>query len=109
MDLTCLLSFEANLEPLIDAVSDAKSGQLDSGLADNIIIDNIRFHDLDGQIVSNGLDIDLEGLVPNWGLASAVLGVGLELLLTSRELAVRVQLTECLRVACQSSLNDSQG
>ena len=109
MDLTSLLSFEANLEPLINAVSDAKSRQFHSGLADNIIIDNILFHDLDGQIVTNVLDIDLEGLIPNWGLASAVLGVGLELLLTSRDFAVWVHLTECLCVTCQFGLNHSQG
>jgi len=61
------------------------------------------------EIVTDVLDINVEGLVPNGGLASAILDVGLELLLARRDLDVGVHLAEGLRITRQSRLDHRQG
>ena len=59
------------------------------------------------EIVTDVLDINVEGLVPNGGLASAILDIGLELLLARRDLDVGVHLADEIRVAGELSLNKS--
>ena len=100
MDLTGRLALVSNLEPFVDTVVDAEGGELDGGDTDNVVAANILVVHLDRQIITDVLDINVEGLVPDGGLASSVLDVSLEVLLARNDLYVGVHLSEGLHVAC---------
>ena len=107
VNLTGLLSTVCHLEPLIDAVADAKSRKLEGSLANLVVCADILIEDFNHEVVANVLHLDVEGLVPDGRLARAILDLGLELLLARRKLDVRVHLTERLSVSCQPRLNHS--
>ena len=88
----------SNLEPLIDTLSDTEGGQLEGGLTNLVIRAGILVEHFDVNIVTDVLDINVEGLVPDGGLTCTILHERLEVLLTGRDLTVRVHLTECLGV-----------
>ena len=98
-----------HLEPLIDSIVYAEGGKFDGSLTNFFIRGNILVHHLDGQIITNILDVEIEGLVPDGLLACSVLDVGLELLLAGADLNIGVHLTESLRVTRQACLDHCQG
>jgi len=100
VDLTSSLASVSDSEPLVHTVADTKSGELEGDFADNVISADILVVNLDGHIVTDVLDIDIESLIPDWRLASALLGLRPELLLARSDLDVRVHLAEGLRIAC---------
>ena len=75
----------------------------------NVVGADVLIVHLKGNVVANILDINVESLVPDGGLSGTVLCLGLELLLASRNLDVRIHLAEGLRIARQSSLDHGQG
>ena len=107
VNLTGLLSTVCHLEPLIDAVADAKSRKLEGSLANLVVCADILIEDFNHEVVANVLHLEVEGLVPDGRLARAILDLGLELLLARRKLDVRVHFTERLCVSCQPRLNHS--
>ena len=109
VDLASDLALPLNLEPLCEASTYAKGGQLDGGLTNFVVATDILIEHFNGQVVANVLHINVEGLVPDGGLASTVLHCCLEHLLTSRDLHVRVHFTEGLGVACETGLDDGEG
>lgn len=108
MDLTSLLASVSDLEPLVDAGTDAEGRKLEGSLANLVVGSNILVEDFESNVVANVLDVDIEGLIPNWRLACAVLHRGLECLLTRADLHVRVHLSKCLRVASQPCFDHCQ-
>ena len=99
MDLTGLLAFESNLEPFVHATVDAESGKFEDNDTNKIIGTWILIVDLDGQIITDILDVNLESFVPGGSLTCTILDSSLEVLLTSGNFAVWVHLTESLGIA----------
>ena len=81
MNLTGRFTFVLNLKPVIDTVVDTEGGKFDSSLANFVIGTGVLIEDLNCQVVSNVLYIDVEGLVPNGRLTSSILDSSLEVLL----------------------------
>jgi len=109
VDLSRGFTSVGNAEPLIDTTGDAKGGKLDDCDTNNIVGARILVVDLNVHVIANVFHIDLEGLIPNGGLASTVLGCGLVLLLARGYLHVGIHLAEGFRITGEPSLDDSQG
>jgi hypothetical protein len=62
VDVTTVLAFILDLEPLIDSSIDAQSRQLDNGLAHLVARCHILIPNRDCHVVSDILDIDFEHL-----------------------------------------------
>jgi len=108
VDLSRLLASVGNLEPVIDATIDAEGGEFDGSLTNQIIRAWVLVVDLDGQVITDILHIDVECLVPHRRLACAILDRGLEILLTRRDLHVGVHLAEGLRVTSEPRFDHCQ-
>jgi len=100
VNLAGLLATVRDLEPFIDSLADAESRKLESSLANFVVCTNILVENLEGDVVTHVLHIDVEGLVPDGSLTSAVLDSSLELLLACCDLDIWVHLTESLGITC---------
>jgi hypothetical protein len=90
-------------------MANAKSGKLYGSLTNFVVTAGILIIHLNRHVVANVLNVDLESLVEDGGLASAVLSSSSKLLLASCDFAVGVHLSEGLRVTCETSFDDCQG
>ena len=99
----------SNLVPVINASVDAECGKFDRCLTNFVVRAGVFVKDSDREVVTDVLDVDIEGLVPDWRLASSVLDSRLEILLASRNFTIGVHLAEGLRVTSQSRLDHCQG
>jgi len=61
--------------------------------------------DLEVDVVSGRANLEIEGLVPHWGLASILMHSSLELLTLIYDFHVRVLLAEGLHIASESALH----
>ena len=98
MNLASRFALVCDLEPLIDAIADTKSRELESSFTDLIICTRILVVNDQCHIVANILNVDIECLVPDRCLASTILGLGSKLLLARLNLHIRIHFAERLRV-----------
>lgn len=101
MDLAALFSLVLNGEPLIDSSAHGKGRDLDGGFTNQVTSGNIFVENLDNHVVSNVLDVNVEGLVPLWRFTRTLEHVGLILLLASRDDAVGIHFTEELSITSE--------
>ena len=80
MNLTRLLALEMDGEPFINSVSDTKTGKFERSLANQIACSDIFIQNLDFKIIADILDVEVESLLPSWGLSGALERSGAELL-----------------------------
>ena len=106
MNLARLLALEMDREPFIDSVSDAETGKFERSLANQIACSDIFVQNLDFKIIADILDVEVESLLPSWGLSSALESSSTELLHARLHHTVRIHLTEELSVSSQTSLDN---
>lgn len=108
MNLTGSFAFVSDGEPFVHTSGKAERGSLEHDGTDCVIISNIFIENLDSHVISNVLNIDVVGLIPDGGLSSVLLGHGLEFLLTVLNKAEGVHLSEEFGITGKLGFDDSE-
>ena len=106
MDVTCLLALVLELVPLIKALVDTQSGQLDSAFTDQVRTCEVLVVDPKLEVVTDIFDINNHSFVPDGVFAGTALDRGPKPLHPGLDLDVGVHLGEGVRVAIEAALND---
>ena len=106
MDVTRLLALVLELVPLIKALVDTESGQLDSAFTDQVRTCEVLVVDPKLEVVTDIFDINNHSFVPDGVFAGTALDRGPKPLHPGLDLDVGVHLGEGVRVAIEAALND---
>ena len=106
MDVTCLLALVLELVPLIKALVDTESGQLDSAFTDQVRTCEVLVVDPKLEVVTDVFDINNHSFVPDGVFAGTALDRGPKPLHPGLDLDVGVHLGEGVSVAIEAALND---
>lgn len=97
---TTLLTLVLKIEPLVHATVHAEARNLHNNGADQVTCGHILVHDFDVNIVTDVLDVNVDGLVPLRKLTGALEHLGLEILVACHNLAEGVHLRKHFCVTC---------
>jgi hypothetical protein len=108
VQLTGGLSLEGKGEPLIEASRAGEGADLGLEGANCFVLGNIFVEHLEDHIVSDVLDVEFKGLVPDGDLTSVLLDNSLESFVSVVDDREGVHLAEELSVSSQLSFHDRE-
>ena len=109
VDLTYTFTLPLNVDPSVDASSNAERGKLDCSFTNLFVTADIVVQNLNNHIVGCILHIEFESLVPDGGLTSSLLHSCLETLLACGDFSVRVHLAKNIRVSSETGFFHYKG